>query len=258
MADEEGVPVVDVRIALATSPRHRRRLLAGAAASGVAAAVVLGVVAAGVGGATTWVGRMSLLGALVLLVGLMVLLTRAARAPGGWLEVGDDHLTLTHPELLRSSIVMPRNAVRTLLVDVGAPPAPDAPAAAVAPAGGPPELVAKFPLVETGDAPAWLHPGARSALPLLGWPRIAPDAALVLRGPLALGTSPRRLLALFEGNEELRALATCAGFFLQLADPVEAGAALAAAGLDAPLTLAEAERLDSLATDRRPRGNRRS
>lgn len=245
-----------MRIALATSPRHRRRLLAGAAASGVAAAVVLGVVAAGVGGAMTSVGRVFLLGVLVLLVGLVVLLTRAARAPDGWLEVGDDHLTLTHPELLRSSIVVPRNAVRTLLVDVGAPPAPGAPPAAAAPAGGPPELAARFPLVETGDERAWLHPGARSALPLLGWQRAAPDAALVLRGSLTLGTAPRRLLALFEGNEELRALATCGGFFLQLADPVEAAAAVAAAGLDAPLTLAEAERLDSVATDRRPRGNR--
>jgi hypothetical protein len=198
----------------------------------------------------------SLLALLAVLVGLTAVLARAAQAPAGWLDVADDYLTLAHPELLRSSIVLPRTAVRTLLVDVGAPAAPDAPPEAVAPAGGPPELAPRFPLVETGDSPAWLHPGARSALPMLGWQRAVPDAALVLRGPLALGTMPRRMVALFVGNEELRALATCAGFFLQLADPAQAAVAVAATGLDAPLTLAEAMHLDSMVADRRPGGGR--
>ena len=140
--------------------------------------------------------------------------------------------------------MLPRGALRTILVDV---PTSTSPAAA----GGPPELAPRFPLVETGGDPAWLHPGGRSALPLLGWQRAVPDGAVVLRGALALGHAPRRLLAFFEGNEELRVLATCGGFFVQLADPAAAAAALAEAGVDPPLTLAEAERLDDFAEDRR-------
>ena len=69
--------------------------------------------------------------------------------------------------------------------------------------------------------------------------------------------APRRLLAFFIGNEELRALATCGGFFLQVADPKAAAAAVHAAGLNPPLTLAEATRLDDLAAERGFRGRDR-
>ena len=206
---------------------------------------MLAIVIAGVGGGSSLFGTVALLVLVAVLVALTVMLAAGGPGAGRLDGVGDDHVTIDHPELLRTPVILPRAAVRTVLVDVS-----DSPPTGAA-AGGPPELAARFPLVEAGGDPAWLHPGARSALPMLGWQRAVPDGAVVLRGPLALGTAPRRLLAFFEGNEELRALSTCGGFFLQLADPPGAATALAAEQLDPPLTLAEAERLDDLAEDRR-------
>jgi hypothetical protein len=161
------------------------------------------------------------------------------------LELTDDALVLTHPELLREPIVVARRELRTILVDTSGPEAPGA-----AMLGGGPELAPRFALVEA-DAPAWLHPGARTAMPVLGWDRSVPNTAVVLRGAHRLGGNPRRTLALLEGNEPLRALATCAGFLLQVRDPAGLAAALHERGLDPPLTLGEAELLDQRATDRR-------
>src|SRR4029079_1936908 len=121
LADEEGVHLTIVRLGLATSGRHRRRLVGGAVVTGLVAAGVLGIVLVGVGGGSSLVGRIALLAVLAVLVGLAAMLLRAGRAPDGWVEIGDDHVTIIHPELLRSVIVLPRSAVRTILVDASAP-----------------------------------------------------------------------------------------------------------------------------------------
>ncbi len=236
-----------VTFELVRSPRHRRRLVVGALACGVVVVVVLVLAATGTGGGRTWLGRVSLLVVALALCAVASVLLRGAGAPGGTLELTDDALVLTHPELLREPIVVARRDLRTVLVDTGEAEAPGA-----ALLGGGPELAPRFALVEA-DAPAWLHPGARTAMPVLGWERAVPNAAVVLRGAYRLGANPRRVLALLEGNEPLRALATCAGFFLQVRDPGGLAAALHERGLDPPLTLGEAELLDQRAADRRLR-----
>ena len=232
---------------LVRSPLHRRRLVAGVLACGVVVAVVLVLVATGTGGGRTWWGRLSLLVVALVVGAVAAVLLRGAGAAGGTLELSDDALVLTHPELLRQPIVVARRDLRTVLVDPGGAEAPGA-----SPVGGAPELAPRFALVEA-DAPGWLHPGARTAMPVLGWERTVPNVAVVLRGAHDLGANPRRTLALLEGNEPLRALATCAGFFLQVRDPGGLAAALHERGLDPPLTLGEAELLDQRATDRRLR-----
>jgi hypothetical protein len=233
----------EVRFDFAPSGQHRRRLVVGALGCWVVAAMLLVLVIEGQGGADSWPGRLAFLLLAIALILLGAYLVRGARAPAGWLTIGGEQVVLAHPELLREPIVLARTDLRTVLVD-------DGPTTSEA-WTGPPELVPRFELVETSGDPGWLHPGGRSALPMLGWQREAPNAALVLRHAHELGDGPRRLLALFSGNEELRALQTCAGFFLVLANPAAASDALREAGLDPPLTLAEAERLDDLAVDRR-------
>jgi hypothetical protein len=194
------------------------------------------------GPGTTAFGRISFAAVAAGLVCLGAVLLRAARAPAGSLLIDHDAVVLRHPELLRAALGLPRAVVRAVLVD-------DSPAQA---SGGlPPELAARFALVETGAEPAWLHPGARDAMPYLGFHREPPNVAVVLRQPFDLGRSPRRVVALLEGNEEVRALATCAGFFLRAVDAAAVQARAADSGLDAPLTLADAGALAGFATDRR-------
>jgi hypothetical protein len=232
-----------VRFDFAVSGPHRRRLVVAALGGWVVAAMVLVLVIDGDGGADRWPGLLAFVVVALVLILLGAYLVRAARARAGWLVIDAEQVVLAHPELLREPVVLTRADLRTVLVDDG----PTTSGAWT----GPPELVPRFELVETAGDPGWLHPGGRSALPLLGWQRQPPNAALVLRQAYELAHRPRRLLALFVGNEELRALRTCAGFFLVLANPAAAAAELRDAGLDPPLTLAEAERLDDFAVDRR-------
>jgi hypothetical protein len=194
------------------------------------------------GPGTTLFGRISFAAVAAGLVGLGAVLRRAAVAPAGSLLIDGGGVVVRHPELLRAPLVLPRAVVRSVLVD-------DAPAQA---SGGlPPELAARFSLVETGAEPAWLHPGAREAMPYLGFHREPPNVAVVLRQPFDLGRAPRRVVALLEGNEEVRALATCAGFFLRAVDARAVEAMALASELDGPLTLAEAGALAGFAADRR-------
>jgi hypothetical protein len=232
---------------LVRSGRHRRNLVLGAAACVVVAVGALVLIVTGAGGGRTWIGRVSLLLVVLVLAGVAGVLVRGARAPAGCIELDARGVVITCPELLRRPLVLVRERLRTVLVDDGA----DSPAAAARPGRGT-ELAARFPLVEA-DGDAWLHPGARSAMPMLGRERAVPNVAVVLRDPWDLGSDPRRVLALLEGNEPLRALATCAGFFLEVADPAALAAALHERSLDPPLTLAEAEALDQRASDRRLR-----
>jgi hypothetical protein len=227
---------------LATSPRHRRRLLAGAGLAIALAGVTAALVFASSGPGTTTFGRISFAVVAAGLGWLAGVLVRAALAPAGSLLIDHDGVVLRHPQLLTGPLVLPRDVVRSVLVD-------DAPARA---SGGlPAELAARFALVETGDEPAWLHPGAREVMPYLGFHREPPNVAVVLRHPLDLGRVPRRTLALLEGNEEMRALATCAGFFLRAGDPRAVEARARASGLDDPVTLTDAGVLAGFATDRR-------
>ena len=239
---------MSVTFELVRSPRHRRRLVVGALACGVVVVVVLVLAATGTGGGRTWWGRLSLLVVALVLGAVVAVLLRGAGAPGGTLELTDDALVLTQPELLRQPIVLARRDLRTVLVDTGDGTRSQVPRRSAA-------------VRSWHPASHWSKPTRRPgctrvparAMPVLGWERTVPNVAVVLRGPYGLGANPRRTLALLEGNEPLRALATCAGFFLQVRDPAGLAAALHERGLDPPLTLGEAELLDQRAADRRLR-----